>query len=165
MKSDRRPRSFVLFSVIATLLVFFGGVALKPSDATIYSPNSLVPDLHQDCRSSCTRAHAAAMADIEAVYDAARAAIDAMRSAMLADARAELDAVLNNPNATNERKNRALAEYGDRIDEITGLWGDLLNALWDAKNAAFQLAYLAYQTCLAACELIPPFDLVINPFP
>jgi hypothetical protein len=74
------------------------------------------------------------MADIEAVYDAARAAIDAMRSAMLADARAELDAVLNNPNATNERKNRALAEYGDRIDEITGLWGDLLNALWDAKN-------------------------------
>jgi hypothetical protein len=24
---------------------------------------------------------------------------------------------------------------------------------------------LAYQTCLAACELIPPFDLVINPFP
>jgi hypothetical protein len=165
MKSDRRPRSLVLFSVIATPLVFFGGVALKPSDATIYSPNSFVPDLHQDCRSSCTRAHAAAMADIEAVYDAARAAIDAMRSAMLADARAELDAVLNNPNATNERKNLALAEYGDRIDEITGLWGDLLNALWDAKNAAFQLAYLAYQTCLAACELIPPFDLVINPFP
>jgi hypothetical protein len=58
-----------------------------------------------------------------------------------------------------------LVAFLSSIDEITGLWADLAEALWDAQNAAFQLAYLAYQACLAACELIPPFDLVINPFP
>ena len=164
MKSDRRPRSSLSFSVIATLLFFVGGVAVKPSDATSFSPNSSVPDLHQDCRAACTAEHAAAMEDIQDVYDAGEAAIDSMESAMIADARDDLDLVLNNPNASNEVKNRALAAYAARINEITGFIIGLKDALWDAKNAAYQLAYLAYQACLAACVLIPPFDLEIEPF-
>lgn len=104
------------------------------------------------------------MEDIQDVYDAGKAAIDAMKSAMLANARTDLDLVLDNPNATNDVKNRALAAYTARINEITGFINGLKDALWDAKNAAYQLAYLAYQACLAACVLIPPFDLEIEPF-
>jgi hypothetical protein len=152
----------LLFSITATLLVFFGGVALKPSDATIYSPITAVPDIQQDCRDACSDALHAAQAAIDLAFQAGLDAISAMQTALMDDAENDRDAILNDPNATPQQKIAALVAYQDRITGIHDTMRGLRDALLASTIAARQLAFLAYEACLAVCALIPPFDIEIE---